>query len=271
MTSEEALQMGMQRPPRFVDHVAVVSGGSRGIGRGIAAALASEGADVLITGTDSARVEAAAADISAQTGGHVTGRACQVADEDNVAALAEYARQVYGRVDTLVNNAAIARRNPIEAITTAEWNEVFGVNVTGTFLMIRELLPLMTGKAPVIINIASQAGKRGEALLTHYASSKAAQIALTKSLALELAPRIRVNAVCPGFIETDMILEHYRVQAHLRGVEPSQIRTEMLDRIPLQRMQTVASIAQVALFLASSAASDMTGQAVNVTGGMVME
>lgn len=256
---------------RFEGQVAVVTGGTRGIGRGIAVALATEGARVVITGTDAARTEAAAVQITAETGQQVTGCACHVADETDVAALSAYVRQLHGRVDLLVNNAAIARRNPITAISTAEWNEVYAVNVTGTFLAVRELLPLMTGDSPAIVNIASQAGKRGEALLTHYASSKAAQIGLTKSLALELAPRIRVNAVCPGFIETDMILEHYQVQAGLRGIQPDEVRAEMLARIPLQRMQTVESTADVALFLASQAARDVTGLAVSVTGGMVME
>jgi len=256
---------------RFEGQVAVVTGGSRGIGRGIAAALAAEGAEVVITGTDTVRTETAAAQIATETGQRVSGRACQVADENDVAALAGHVNQLHGRVDVLINNAAIARRNPVTAISTAEWNEVFAVNVTGTFLAVRELLPLMTGDSPAIVNIASQAGKRGEALLTHYASSKAAQIGLTKSLALELAPRIRVNAVCPGFIETDMILEHYQVQARLRGIEPGQVRAEMLARIPLQRMQTVESVADVAAFLASQDARDLTGLAVSATGGMVME
>ena len=259
------------RSHRFEGQVAVVTGGSRGIGRGIAAAFAAEGAQVVITGTETARTEAAAAEIADETGGQVTGRACQIADETGVAVLAEHVRQLHGRVDVLVNNAAIARRNPVSALSTAEWDEVYAVNVTGTFLAVRELLPLMTGDCPAIVNIASQAGKRGEALLTHYASSKAAQIGLTKSLALELAPSIRVNAVCPGYIETDMILEHYQVQARLRGIEPDQVRAEMLARIPLQRMQTVESIAEPALFLASEAARDITGLAMSVTGGMVME
>lgn len=256
---------------RFSGKTAVVTGGTRGIGRAIAVGLAQQGARVVITGTDMSRTQAAAREISSEGGRPVEGIVCQVADESQVVALAAHVGRKYERVDVLVNNAAIARRNPILDISLDEWNEVYGVNVTGTFLTVRELLPLMTGPAPAIINIASQAGKRGEALLIHYASSKAAQIGLTKSLALELAPRIRVNAICPGFIETDMILEHYQVQARLRGVEPEQVRGEMVAKIPLGRMQSASSVADVALFLASDSARDMTGQAINVTGGMVMD
>lgn len=250
---------------------AVVTGGTRGIGRAIVARLAREGATVLLTGTDAERAKDVAVEIAKGTGGTVLGARCEVSDETSVRALSALALSSLSRVDVLVNNAAIARRNAISDITLAEWNQVMAVNVTGNFLVIRGLLPLMTGRAPAIVNIASQAGKRGEALLSHYASSKAAQICMTKSFALELAPRIRINAVCPGFVETDMILEHYQVQAGLRGMEPQDVRAEMLVKVPLGRMQKAESIASLVLFLASDESSDMTGQAVNITGGMVMD
>ncbi len=256
---------------RFAERTAVVTGGTRGIGKAIASALAGEGATVLLTGTDAERSQQVAEELAAKTGAAVLGTLCDVSKESSVQGLAAVAQDLLGHVDVLINNAAIARRNPIAQISLAEWNEVMSVNVTGTFLTTREMLPLMTGRAPAVVNVASQAGKRGEALLSHYASSKAAQICMTKSLALELAPHIRVNAVCPGFIETDMILQHYEVQAGLRQISPQDVRAEMLAKIPLGRMQQPESIASLVLFLASDDASDMTGQAVNITGGMVMD
>ncbi|VXC43313.1 3-oxoacyl-(acyl-carrier-protein) reductase FabG [Arthrobacter sp. 9V] len=256
---------------RFKGQSAVVTGGTRGIGRAIASQLAWEGASVLLTGTDGAQAEKIAQDISSETGGSVWGTRCEVSDQESVRTLAETAKRLFSTVDVLVNNAAIARRNRIGDITLSEWNEVMAVNATGTFLVTRDVLPLMTTGYASIVNVSSQSGKRGEALLSHYATSKAAQICMTKSFALELAPAIRVNAVCPGYIETDMILEHYEVQAGLRGLKPTDIKDEMLARIPLGRMQEPHTIADLVLFLASDQARDLTGQAINISGGMVMD
>jgi NAD(P)-dependent dehydrogenase (short-subunit alcohol dehydrogenase family) len=256
---------------RFEGQKAIVTGGTRGIGRAIATQLAGEGASVLLTGTDKDRAEKVAEELAFETGRPVWGTHCQVENEESVRALAVRAHELFSSIDVLVNNAAIARRNRIADISLAEWNEVMGVNATGTFLVTREMVPLMTRGFPAIVNVASQSGKRGEALLSHYATSKAAQISMTKSFALELAPHIRVNAVCPGYIETDMILEHYEVQAKLRGIKAHEIRQEMLDRIPLGRMQEPRTIADLVLFLASDQAADITGEAVNISGGMVMD
>lgn len=254
----------------FHGKTALVTGGTRGIGTAIVERLVADGARVLLTGTNARAAADVASRVSERTGGEAIGVRCDVSDERSVSALASTVQSTFGSLDLLVSNAAIARRNRIEDITLAEWNEVMSTNVTGPFLVTRGVKPLMpTGSAIVIV--ASQAGKRGEALLSHYAASKAALINMTKSFALEFAPDIRVNAVCPGFIETDMIFEHYEVQAAFRGVAPGVIRSEMLSRIPLGRMQPPESIASVVAFLAGTDASDMTGQAINVTGGMIME
>jgi 3-oxoacyl-[acyl-carrier protein] reductase len=250
---------------------AVVTGATRGIGRAIAARLARDGAQVLITGTNLERAEVAASELAKETGTPVHAAACDVSVEEDVRQLRRNAVELFGEVDVLVNNAAVAARNRVTDIPLQEWERVFAVNVTGTFLAVRELVPLMTGDRANIVNIASQAGKLGEALLVHYSASKAAQINMTKSLALELAPRIRVNAVCPGVIETDMILEHYQVQSVLRGITPEAVRDEIVARTPLARLQTPRSIAAVVAWLVSDDALDMTGQSVNVAGGMVMD
>lgn len=250
---------------------AVITGGTRGIGRAIAEHLVDLGATVSITGTDRCRVQAVATEIAAAHDGPTVGVDCDVANEPSVVELARQAKAELGVVDVLVTNAAIARRNPVPQISLSEWAEVMAVNVTGTFLSVRELLPLMTGRAPAIVIVASQSGKRGEALLSHYAASKAAQIGMARSFALEFAPKIRVNAVCPGYVETDMLLEHYDVQGRLLGLTPEQVRDELNARVPLGRMQSAASVASAVAFLAGNESSDITGEAINVCGGMIMD
>ncbi len=256
---------------RFEGRNIVITGGSRGIGLSVAERFVEDGASLIITGRGGNSRDAAAA-LSSKYGTQVESFEGSVDSEEDMAALASHAKDLFGHVDVLVNNAGIAKRNRIEDISLAEWNEVIGVNYTGTFLAVRAMLPLMRGiKGANVVNIASQAGKRGEGFLVHYASSKSAVIGLTKSMALELAPDIRVNAVCPGFIETDMILEHYEKRAAITGQRPEEVKAEMVAKIPLRRMQSADSIANVTAFLASHEAEDMTGQAINVTGGMVME
>jgi NAD(P)-dependent dehydrogenase (short-subunit alcohol dehydrogenase family) len=259
------------RTARFAGRSVVVTGGTRGIGRAIAEAFLTEGARVLITGRGESAVEVAAR-LAADHGREVLGFAGDVASEPDVRRLAALVKERFGQLDVLVNNAAIARRNRVRDISLSEWNKVMSVNLTGAFLVTRELLDLMRDRPDAsIVNIASQAGKRGEALVSHYATSKAALIGLTRSLALELAPGLRVNAVCPGYIETDMILEHYRERGRLTGQSSEAVRDEMAARVPMGRLQSAESIAGVVTFLASDEARDMTGQAVNVTGGMVMD
>lgn len=256
---------------RFDGRKVVITGGSRGIGLAIAERFVKEGASVIITGRGGTCADAAAR-LASNHKARVEAFEGNVAEEADARRLAARAKTLFGTVDILVNNAAIARRNRVEDISLAEWNEVIGVNYTGTFLTVRELLPLMRGVGGAnIVNIASQAGKRGESLLVHYASSKAAVIGLTKSLALELAPEMRVNCVCPGLIETDMVLEHYEKRAAITGQRPEDVRAELVAKFPLRRLQSAESIASVTTFLASDEANDMTGQAINVTGGMVMD
>lgn len=254
-----------------VKRTAVVTGGTRGIGYAIAHRLAADGVHVMITGTDEERAAQAARSIADSTSSAVVGVRCDVSVEDDVASMASRAAQIFGEVNVLVNNAAIALRGHLTDISLVDWNKIFATNVTGTFLVTRSLVPLMSSAGASIVNVASQAGKRGEALLSPYAASKAAQLNLTKSWALELAPRIRVNAVCPGVVETDMILEHYQVQAAIRQIKPEEVRAERLAEIPLGRFQSAQSIAAAVAWLASDEASELTGQSINVVGGMIMD
>lgn len=249
----------------------VVTGGTRGIGRAIVETFAQTGHRILLTGTDGDRAREVAAAVAAKTGAEVFGIASQSGDDTSGEVLAAEVRARWPRLDVLVNNAAIAKRGAVTDVPLDEWNEVFRVNLTGPFLLIKALVPLMTGATPTIVNVASQAGKRGQALLGPYSASKAGMINLTKTLALELAPAIRINSVCPGYVETEMMLEHFEVEGTLRGTTGAAVRAEMLANVPLGRMQQPSSVAGLVAFLAGSESQDMTGQSINITGGMVTE
>jgi NAD(P)-dependent dehydrogenase (short-subunit alcohol dehydrogenase family) len=153
-----------------------------------------------------------------------------------------------------------------------EWDRVMDVNAKGVFLCTRAILTHMLERGSgVIVNIASQAGKRGYKLFTHYCASKAAVIVFSKGVALEVAPHVRVNCICPGIVNTDMMEREYGWETAMTGEPKESIQKRWMAGIPMGRFQEPEHIARVALFLASDDASEMTGQAINVTGGMVME
>ncbi|APZ33898.1 hypothetical protein BOH66_06240 [Microbacterium aurum] len=240
--------------------VAVVTGGTRGIGLAIAEALVAEGMQVVTVGTSEPTTRPA----------NMTFHRCDISAEDEVTALAAAVEHQYGSVDVLVNNASVSARAALAETTLEDWTRVLSVNLTGTFLMCRAFAGLLN-EGGSIVNVASQAGKRGESHILAYATSKAGQLGLTKSLARELAPRIRVNAVCPAVVETDLMLQHYAALADLRRVDEEAIRAEYLAPIPLARPQSAEAIAQAVVFLSSDRASEITGQCLSVDGGLVME
>jgi NAD(P)-dependent dehydrogenase (short-subunit alcohol dehydrogenase family) len=153
-----------------------------------------------------------------------------------------------------------------------DWDFVMDVNAKGVFLTVQAALPgmLERGKGN-IVNIASQAGKRGYKLFAHYCASKAAVIVFTKGVALEVAPTVRINCVCPGIVNTEMMEREYAWEEEMTGESKESIQKRWMSGIPMGRFQEPEHIARVAMFLASDDASEMTGQAINVTGGMVME
>lgn len=240
---------------------ALVTGGSRGIGRACCAMLARAGARVAVN----YRVEQPSADTLVEriraSGGEAFALAADVARADEAEMMVEEAASRFGRLDILVNNAGIWKGGPVEEISDGEWSEMVGVNLTGTFHVIRAAVPHMKRTGGRIVNISSTAGQRGESLHSHYAATKGAIISLTKSLAVELASSgITTNCVAPGWVETDMTHEA------LRGGDSKEI----LATIPLARAGRPEEIAAAVVFLASDLASYVNGEILNVNGGSVL-
>ncbi len=235
---------------------ALVTGAARGIGAAIATRLAEAGADVAVCDLKAEWLEETRAAIEA-AGRRAFTYAVDVADNATVAA----AFKDMGRLDILVNNAGITRDTLLMRMSDADWDAVLSVNLKGTFLFSRAVArPMMKQRTGSIVNIASIIGLIGNAGQCNYAASKAGVIALTKSSAKELAARnIRVNAVAPGFIQSKMT-----------DVLSDDVKGRMLDLIPLKRFGTPADVAEVVLFLAGDRSAYMTGQVLQVCGGMVM-
>ena len=240
--------------------VAIVTGGSRGIGRAIVHTLAAAGMEVIFTYRDNAK--AADETMATASGGKVTAEAVDVRDSSACAALAEKVAERAGRIDLLVNNAGVIRDNPLTALEDEDVRAVLDTNVTGTFNATRAVAPHMVSRRRgKIINISSVSGEKGGRGQTNYAASKGAINAFTRSLAVELAPRgITVNAVAPGVIETDMSRE-------VRERAGDQV----LSRILLRRIGRPEEVAHAVWFLASKYADYITGEILHVDGGFKMD
>ncbi len=245
----------------FEGKTAVVTGGSRGLGRAVCLELAGGGANVALcyAGNEAAAKETAAAVEAA--GGHALALRCDVCDAAQVDALFKAAAEEFGRVDILVNNAGITRDNLLLRMSEEDFDAVIAANLRGAFLCMkaasRRMLKQRYGR---IVNLSSVVALRGNAGQVNYAASKAGIIGMTKSLAKELAARgVTVNAVAPGFIETDMT-----------AVLPEAAREAARSAIPLGRLGAPEDVARAVAFLASGEAAYITGQVLAVDGGMSM-
>jgi len=241
--------------------IAVITGAARGIGRAIAFALAAEGAVVIVNYNGSAAKAAEVVKEITQAGGKAESFACNVADGAAVEGLFTEVLKKYGRIDILVNNAGITKDGLLMRMTEDDFTQVIDINLKGTFHCTKAAVKVMLKqRAGRIINISSVSGVIGNAGQANYSASKAGVIGLTKSVAREVASRgITVNAVAPGFIETEMT-----------EVLPENVKTAVTAQIPLKHFGKPEDIAAAVAFLASDRGGYITGQVICVDGGMAM-
>ena len=252
-------------------HIAIITGAGRGIGRATALELTRMGAHIVVAELGSANAERTAAEVRA-----LDRRALvvptDVTSRTDLSAMVERTRDEFGRIDTLVNNAGIYRAAKTLDITEEHWDTVMNINAKAVFFVSQAVLPTMIAqKRGVIVNLASMAGKIGSRANLPYNASKAAVISMTKSLALaHAADGVRVNCVCPGFVETDMWASLIQELGPLFKQSPEEFAHRSLRQIPLGRMELPEDVAGVIGFLESPRSAYMTGQALSVDGGLVM-
>jgi NAD(P)-dependent dehydrogenase (short-subunit alcohol dehydrogenase family) len=244
--------------------VAIVTGAGSGIGRGIAIVLAREGADLMLTDLDEALAQGVADEVGGTALQHdvTSWESCERVVADTL--------ERKGRVDVLVNNAGVSKSVPFHELDEAEWERVHDVNAKGVFLCCRAVVPhMMERRSGRIVNVSSMVGKEAIPFFVHYCASKFAVIGLTQGLAKELAPYdVNVNAVCPGVVRTPLWEPLLDQLSTNKGISREEAWQEFVDGIPLARPQEPEDIGEVVAFLASDRARNMTGQGINVTGGM---
>ena len=248
---------------------ALVTGGAGGIGAATAAQLSSAGALVVVADLNAAAASACAAGLP----GPALGRELDVTRPDAIAALVAQLEAEVGGIDLLVNNAGLYDMEPLLDVTPAGFDRLFNVNARGLFFVMQSVAQAMVaaGRPGAIVNVASQAGRRGEAASAVYAATKAAVISLTRSAALALiAHDIRVNAVAPGVVDTPMWTVVDRLHAETTGAAPGETLRQAVEAIPAHRMGTPDEIASAIVFLLTDASQYIVGQTLNVDGGTIL-
>lgn len=249
---------------------AIVTGGSRGIGFAVARALAERGASLTLMGRNREHLESAAAQLASHRVAIITAE-CDVADGDAVAKAFALSRERFPSPFILVNNAGQGDVGPFEKMERATWDRMLAVNVTGTWLCTREVYPAMVAaQAGRIVNVASVAGLRGFPTGTAYAAAKHAVVGLTRSLALEAAKLgVTVNAVCPGYTDTDMAAGAASSVSRTRGIPLDKARQVIARTLPLGRLIEPDEVAATVAWLCSDGAAAVNGQAIVIAGGAV--
>ena len=258
---------------RFSGKVALVTGASRGIGRAIAEAYLEEGAKVALCARSLAELETLAEPWNRKDRRAIALK-CDVTSREEVALALEEVERSWGKLHILVNNAGISGRTPLSAPgedTDVLWDRILATNLSGSYLVTRHALPLMSSGDGRIVNMSSVLGRFGVPGYAAYCTAKHGILGFTRALALELAPRgITVNALCPGWVETNMADQGIRETAAVLGISPQASREQAIAGVPLKRFIDPPEVAKLVLYLTSDDASAITGQAYNICGGQVM-
>jgi NAD(P)-dependent dehydrogenase (short-subunit alcohol dehydrogenase family) len=251
--------------------IALITGAASGMGRAMAKGFAEEGAHVVIADLNLEGAQAAAAEI-VDAGGAASAYALNVADETQSKELVEMIVREHGSLDILVNNAGVGLIKAVWDTTPAEWDRIFNVNVRGLFFLTQAACePMRAQKSGKILNMASVAGRRGEALVTAYCASKATVISITQSVALAMAPYgVNVNAMAPGIVDTPYWKEVDKQFGEITGKSEGETFRDAAAGIPLGRTSVPADVVPLAIFLAGPGSDYITGQTYNVEGGAVM-
>jgi NAD(P)-dependent dehydrogenase (short-subunit alcohol dehydrogenase family) len=243
----------------FAGRRILVTGSTRGIGRAAVEAFLKAGARVSVNGRTAQSTAAALRDL----GPNAVAAPGDVADAEQCRALVATAAEALGGLDVLVNCAGVARGGPAEGVTEALWDETLDTNLKGTFFCIQAALPHLRAAKGNVVNLASDAGLIGEIGLAVYCASKGGVVNLTRALALEFAPDVRVNCVCPGYVDTDMV----RRDVIDESTDPKATEAALAASAPLNRIASPEEIATAILYLASDAARFITGSALQIDGG----
>ena len=248
--------------------VALITGGGEGIGKAVARAFAAQLKQVIICGRRPNVLEATVKELSS-TGGNVLAIPCDVTHKEEVEDMVRQIMAAYGRLDILVNNAGVSGRTPIEDPDDTKWREILEVNLTGTYLCSKVVIPhMIKRKGGRIVSLSSVLGQFGVAGYVAYCTAKHGLLGFTKSLALEVADRgVTVNAICPTWVDTAMARQGIEETAAVIGMTPDAFREQAIEAIPIKRMAEADEIASLAVFLCSKEAGAITGQALNVCGG----
>lgn len=258
---------------KLTDKTALITGGGRGIGRAIALEFAREGARVAVVARTVQQIEEVAEEVRSTCGVEAIAVACDVTDTGSVTRAFASVTESFGRgADILVNNAGIAESAPLVKTSDELWQRIIAVNLTGAFLCTRAALPAMIERGwGRVINVASIAGKTGAPYISAYTASKHGVLGLTRSVAVEVATKgITVNAICPGYVETEMSEQAINNITQKTGKSPEEARDVLNRMSPQNRLVTSEEVAALALLLASHEGRGINGQAINVDGGSVL-
>jgi len=254
--------------PPLVGRNAIITGGGRGIGAAVTRALAAAGATVLACSRGDAEANELTAQLN-ERGDRAFAVRCDVTAPESVTAMAEYAAENLGHIDILVNNAGRSHSAPLHHQTLEEWNRLFAVNATGTFLCTQAFAPAMARQGwGRVVNIASLAARTGARYISAYAATKHAVLGFTRCIAAEMAERgVTVNAICPGYVDTDMTTETVERIMSKTGLGREEALASILQTTPQRRLIDPDEIASIATMLCSEGARGINGQAIGIDGG----